>query len=750
MSSEYLEALGEKIALEGLELPRTQALASFLKTRVNPHAELIEVRRIAETHEVVVFDVDVEVSQLRANDVRPKERLSAAFEVRDDTVPEILALRSNFPFVPHLNPREEEYPRSLCLYDQTFDELKLTWTPAAFVERVRWWLRETAKGTLHQEDQPLEPLLVGNFPPLVLPSDFLKSICMNDKPQPLNIGVGTVGKGQVFVAERDSSRRFRPGFLATGFCCPPHTHGVVRARPKSLKQLSEILAGTQLELISGLRDRLNQWQLSAELLASFLILVIVLPKQRQSGGEIEHNERWAFLLSKDVSQLGTALGLWEVRNGTVGGILGGTVSERLIDEIGVDVLNPMFTLSRSGAAALNGTSPSSLRIAVIGLGALGSQVVTNLVRSGFGVWMGIDEDFVLPHNAARHELTQWEVGMPKVHGVQLRLNAILDEAAMPRALETNVLQPGANRGPLEEALTDSDVILDLSASLAVGRKLAHYPDNNIRRCSIFLNPSGSDLVLLCEDQARKVRLDWLEFQYYRALLDQKDFADHFRQEPGRIRYAQSCRDLTSTVPQHVVAMYSGIAARALQQCLIQDEAMLRIWHSDDALNVRAHRIEQFPALQVGIEGWQIQTDEAFVQKIVRYRKNRLPKETGGVLVGGFDQQNRIVYLVDVIPSPPDSEEWPTLYIRGKQGLEGAVTQVRERTDGQLQYMGEWHSHPKGHSTEPSTDDRRVLDWLATHTARDGNPPVMLIVGEKDIRIFLGSIDHWVMIRQAKR
>ena len=750
MASEYLDAPGDRITLEEVTLSRTRALVSFLKCCVNPHAELVELRRTAEAQEVVVFDVDVEVSQLRVYDIRPRERLSAMFGVRDDTTPEILALRSSFPFVPHLNPREEEYPRSLCLYDQSFDELKLTWTSAAFVERVRWWLRETAKGTLHQEDQPLEPLLVGNFPPLVLPSDFRKSICNSDKPLPLSIGVGAVEKGQVFVAERDSNRRFRPGFLATAFCCPPHAHGVVRAKPKSLNQLSEILAGTKLDLISELRDRLNQWQLSAELLASYLILLIVLPKQRQSGGEVERNEYWAFLLSKEISHLGVALGLWEVRGGTVGRILGGTVNERLIDETLVDVLNPTFTLSRTGAAALNGTRPSSLRIAAVGLGALGSQVVTNLVRSGFGVWMGIDEDFVLPHNAARHEVTQSEVGLPKVQSMQLRLNAILDEAAMTGILETNVLQPGAKSAQLETALTDSDVILDLSANLAVGRKLAHYPNKDIRRCSLFLNPSGSDLVLLCEDQARKVRLDWLEFQYYRALINQKDLADHFRQEPGRIRYAQSCRDLTSTVPQHLVAMHSGIGARALQQCLVRDEAVLRIWSSDDCLNVHAHRIEQFPVFKVDIEGWQIHTDEAFVQKVVRYRKNKLPKETGGVLVGGFDQQNRILYLVDVIPSPPDSEEWPTLYIRGRQGLEGAVNQVRERTDGQLQYMGEWHSHPKGHSTEPSNDDKKVLEWLAKHTARDCNPPVMLIVGEKDVRIFLGSIDHWVTIKQAKR
>src|SRR3990170_2384046 len=80
--------------------------------------------------------------------------------------------------------------------------------------------------------------------------------------------------------------------------------------------------------------------------------------------------------------------------------------------------------------------------------------------------------------------------------------------------------------------------------------------------------------------------------------------------------------------------------------------------------------------------------------------------------------------------------WPTLYIRGKQGLASAVDNVRVRTDGQLQYVGEWHSHPSGYSTKPSTDDTKVCEWLAKYAERDGNPPVMLIAGEKDVRLFV--------------
>ena len=113
-------------------------------------------------------------------------------------------------------------------------------------------------------------------------------------------------------------------------------------------------------------------------------------------------------------------------------------------------------------------------------------------------------------------------------------------------------------------------------------------------------------------------------------------------------------------------------------------------------------------------------------------------------------KNRIAYLVDIIPSPPDSVEWPTLYIRGSHGLENVVTRVRERTDNQLQYLGEWHSHPDAYGTEPSGDDKRVFGWLAEHTARDSNPPVMIIAGQKDIRIFVSSIDSWVLLKYGSK
>ena len=61
---------------------------------------------------------------------------------------------------------------------------------------------------------------------------------------------------------------------------------------------------------------------------------------------------------------------------------------------------------------------------------------------------------------------------------------------------------------------------------------------------------------------------------------------------------------------------------------------------------------------------EAQDHEALLAKLSSLREPKLPNETGGVLLGSFDVERRILYIADALPSPPDSEEWPTLYIRG--------------------------------------------------------------------------------------
>ena len=92
-------------------------------------------------------------------------------------------------------------------------------------------------------------------------------------------------------------------------------------------------------------------------------------------------------------------------------------------------------------------------------------------------------------------------------------------------------------------------------------------------------------------------------------------------------------------------------------------------------------------------------------------------------------QRRIIYVVAMLPSPPDSEEWPTSYKRGCVGLANAVADIADRTLLNLGYVGEWHSHPTGAGTDLSNIDKVAMTEIANEMAKAGLPGLMLIVGD---------------------
>jgi integrative and conjugative element protein (TIGR02256 family) len=137
--------------------------------------------------------------------------------------------------------------------------------------------------------------------------------------------------------------------------------------------------------------------------------------------------------------------------------------------------------------------------------------------------------------------------------------------------------------------------------------------------------------------------------------------------------------------------------------------------------------------------WTLVTDIGLLEKLRILRAAGLPEETGGVLLGTWDLVHHIVYVADTIAAPPDSRKRATSFIRGCEALLGRVMHSGRATNGMLQYLGEWHSHPDGFTTTPSEDDRKVFDWIAERTTEDGYQPVMAIVGELEARWLVESL-----------
>jgi hypothetical protein len=697
--------------------------------------------------EVVTVEVEVERPQRLRHPIQRVERLAVVFSGDPNVIPRVLALREDFPSVPHLNLEPYELPKSLCLYEGDPREIMLRLTPIQLIERIREWLALTARGELHQSDQPLEPFLLDSAGSIILPDKAFSNLTSGGNTA---IIVEKVSREDSFpwilvghpIDQANEGREIP--FLAMGFRGKPTTHGIVRRQPKYLSELVDLLNDSGFDLLTEIRKRLmelNRDKTSFEQRKNAkLVLFISIPKIREDGEPCETSENWAYVSGCDITVLGSEVGIWEKHDGVIGGIFPWDKSKigQAVELLPIRVVR---SFSREMASLLSGLdSPDERRIVQVGVGAIGSHLHQNLARAGIGDWTLVDNDRLLPNNVARHALDGRAEGFLKSEYMACVTNNMIDGDPVCHALAADVLAPGDQGEALREEFAQANVIIDASASLGVARYLALDSDSPARRVSAFFTPSGDASVVLAEDPDRTTPLDLLEMQYYREISSNDALREHLSIEGDPIRYGQSCRDVTSRIPQDIVSLHAALASNRIKQILSDSTASACIWSLDrESGAVTPHHIPTSPMETFTCGPWRVRTDKWFRQRLADLRSGKLPNETGGILLGSHDMRRKILYLVDTIPSPPDSKEWPTVYIRGRKGLEGQVKDVEKRTAGNLSYVGEWHSHPDGASTRPSHDDQKAFEWLSQHMSQAGLPALMMIVGQQGNAIYIGTM-----------
>ena len=247
--------------------------------------------------------------------------------------------------------------------------------------------------------------------------------------------------------------------------------------------------------------------------------------------------------------------------------------------------------------------------------------------------------------------------------------------------------------------------------------------------------------MLLEDSARTIRLDALECQYYRQVISQPWGEDHLAGNQGYLWTGAGCRDLSAVIPNELVSLHASNLAWMARHKLASADAALRVWHCqpDDGGIIADSYMAHAPRVSA-LNGLKIVWDDGIRTKVRTQREACLPNETGGVLLGYFDLVLGSVFIVDALAAPPDSLGERTGFIRGVEGLEPAVEEAARRTGQIVRYVGEWHSHPRGHTPDPSDLDLVLLVHLASGLDAEGLPAVMLIVGEHD--------EAWVSGRMA--
>ena len=706
-------------------------LTMEVKTLVEEHERFRASLNAIRSHDDTVsrcdeLELDFEVIGLPQHQLIPVQNIEpiTIYISNAETLP-VVTVRDDFPIVPHLNVHEDNVRKSLCYSDLGYHEIRHKLNGRFLLTCIENWFRKTSMNQLHRPDQPLEPF----FP-------YVNNVIVWN---------GQVGKpyfDKYIVEDRDFGKLMYQSddgnyFAVFSLDVPPDFSNLIHNMPQTLLELlhsfrnRDTIRDWLKDLFSIVQDPKKYYRYFRQerntLLDCKVLINLVIPKQRVRGAEIETVDLRSFVIDNSLKDILTDYGLClkgsKIELSKHPGGNGGNIA--ITPFIVCLVQSKLKCRWANQVDETDGEKHFSL----VGVGAIGSHILNNCLRSGYGKWTIIDHDYFWPHNIARHVLTSNDIGYSKVKSLEKVANHIQSDSDLV-AIASDVF--GKDKS-LSLAFGQSDIILDASASIAVERHLALDVQSDARRISCFLNPQGTATIMLLESVDRSARLDLLEMQYYRELLKDGKYSDHMSL-PETMIYSGTCRSISSRISQDNISLSAALCCKAIKLHTSNACGEIIIWtHATDSVEKESFMADKWITYEYN--GWKVELSLTLLSEMRTDREKALPNETGGVLIGAYDIARKRIYVVCQVRAPEDSISSPTSFIRGCANLPEHLKYIHETTLDNLTYIGEWHSHPSA-NTQRSTDDIKLHKAIVDYNRENCLPGCMMILGTDNFSIFI--------------
>lgn len=123
-------------------------------------------------------------------------------------------------------------------------------------------------------------------------------------------------------------------------------------------------------------------------------------------------------------------------------------------------------------------------------------------------------------------------------------------------------------------------------------------------------------------------------------------------------------------------------------------------------------------------GLQLIISEELVKQIADHGINKYPNEFGGLLLGRYIKNNKVVSIEDSI-SPKKYTSSRYFFERGSEGVKEMLVAKYNETPS-LIYVGEWHTHPDGPAMPSYTDLIAMRELANDNNVLISNPVLMIV------------------------
>ncbi|MBM6751637.1 Mov34/MPN/PAD-1 family protein [Mediterraneibacter glycyrrhizinilyticus] len=361
---------------------------------------------------------------------------------------------------------------------------------------------------------------------------------------------------------------------------------------------------------------------------------------------------------------------------------------------------------------------------IFGCGALGSNIAINLFRMGYIEQKLYDEDILYPHNLIRHfESNGLFIGLPKSWIMAYEMGGLLGkkvEYHQEDILKIDNLKEG--------------IIVDSTASKRIlywelqNRKIR----NRILRSEIYMG--GKLGISLLEGKEENPDLMDLQIQLYKKALNNQaisQWLNYEEEENMPFHIGVGCSSDTMVLDAATISNHASIVPHLLKKYACSDRGMicLNFFDGDDLSNNHIEIYEATEMVVSQVDDWAIHIETEIQDKVSNYLNES--KENAGLWIGMVDEKLHRITVVDTY-IPPDNKRQKNKITMGKQGVREYIKDITTKTNGLLQYVGEWHTHAIGNGTPSSIDLKTFAETKPSNIAF-----LMTIFAPLKIR-------HWVI------
>ena len=397
------------------------------------------------------------------------------------------------------------------------------------------------------------------------------------------------------------------------------------------------------------------------------------------------------------------------------------------------------------------------RVLVLGGGALGGPVSEFCVRSGVRSLTIADNSVVGPGVLVRQLFTDADIGKGKAQALADRLSRI-----RPNLEVLPLVEDVRTSKHITEDRDQYDLIIDATADASVRSAIEHAWKGRAVRPPLITMVIGHEasrgLVTTSlgtatgagTDAFRKVALlrnsdtpGWDDIAD--DLFPRQTRTELFFPEPGC-----SAPTFVGSVAQTaaLAGMLLDEATRAISSASEADgrsatsatlfASAVRLGSASTS-NLGTTRKSWLPDLVIGdvSPAFEVRLSAAASNEIYaevrRGSRLRGPLiETGGMLLGTFDDATGVVHVDKAVGPPPDSYLSRHYFQHGIEGAQTRIEQELDSSDGNSGFLGYWHTHPCGPAAPSQTDKQGMASVVGPDGKRQR--ALMMIVG--------GSPDRW--------